>query len=183
MARPLPFFPVSWKEDLMPTKLKTVMPAVALALGLASCGGDSPTTPTPPPADVAGNYWATWTLQVLRQSDGFQTQFYCSGRVTFVQGPATGSTAPLTGFVVVDQPCAPESYDLLGTVGVNGAIEFTTEGPAPTEGPCPGGQDVRFSGQVTDQGGYHALSARGVTTVTCPEFGDHDFTYLLTGGF
>jgi len=162
-------------------KMTTV--TVALALGLAACGGDSPTSPSTPPADVAGSYWVSWTLQVLRQSDGFQTQFYCSGRLTLVQGAASGSTAPLTGFAVVEQPCAPESYDLAGTVDATGAIQFATDGPPPTEGPCPGGVDVRFSGQVSEQGGYHSLSARGVTTVTCPRFGEHAFTYLLNGGF
>jgi hypothetical protein len=167
----------------MKTKWHKAVVATVLALGLVACGGDgSPTTPSPPPEDVAGNYWLTWTLQVLRESDGFQTQFYCSGRLTFVQGAASGSIATLTGFAVVDLPCAPESYELQGTVDNNGAIQFTTDGPPPLEGPCPGGQGVSFSGQVTDENGWHSLSARGVTTVTCPEFGDHEFTYLLSGG-
>jgi hypothetical protein len=170
------------KEDSMFTRPRKAASLVALVLALAACGDDGPTTPTPPPADVAGNYWLTWTLQVLRRSDGFQTQFYCAGSITLVEGTATGSTAPLTGFAVVDLPCAPESFDLQGSVNALGAIQFTTDGPPPLEGPCPGAQDVRFSGQVTEQSGWHSLSARGVASVTCPEFGEHEFTYLLNGG-
>jgi hypothetical protein len=173
------------KEDTMFTRPAKVVSLAALALALVACGDDGPTTPatpTPPPADVAGSYWLTWTLQVLRESDGFQKQFYCSGRITLVQGAATGSQAPLTGFALVDSPCAPESYDLQGSVDAMGAIQFTTEGPAPPEGPCPGADDVRFSGQITEQSGWHSLSARGVATVTCPEFGEHEFTYVLDGG-
>jgi hypothetical protein len=166
----------------MVRKTKTVAIALALALGLTACGEKTPTAPTPPPASVAGNYWITWTLQVLRQSDGFQTQFFCSGRLTLVQGAATGSMAPLTGFAVADLPCAPESYDVQGSVDEAGAVRFTTNGPPPLEGPCPGGQDVSFSGQVTEEDGWRSLSARGVTSVTCPEFGEHDLTYLLNGG-
>lgn len=163
-----------------PVRLVSV---AALALALVACGGDDgPTTPTPPPAEVAGDYWVTWTLQVRRLSDGFQTQFYCSGRVTFIEGTGAGSTAPLSGFAVVDLPCAPESYDLQGRVDSAGAIWFTTDGPPPLEGPCPGAQDVDFSGQVTEQNGWHSLSARGVASVTCPEYGAHEFTYLLNGG-
>jgi len=155
--------------------------AAALALGLAACGGDDTvTSPTPPP-DVTGSYNGSWTLQVLRKSDGFQKAFLCSGRFTLSEGTATGGTAPLSGFAVVGSPCAPESYDLSGTVVGGGAVEFTTNGPRPTEGPCPGGKSVRFSGQITSNGSYRVLSARGVTTVTCPQFGDHELTYLISG--
>ena len=154
--------------------------AVALSLGLAACGGDngSPTSPTPPPI-VTGNYFMQWTLQVLRKSDGFQKEFTCYGQMTLVQGAATGSVASLSGFTVVSSGCAPESYDLNGSIGSGGAIEFTTNGPKPPEGPCPGGKNVRFSGQATTSDSYASLSARGVTTVTCPQFGDHEFTYLV----
>ncbi len=149
----------------------------ALALALSGCGGDdeSPTAPTPP-VDVAGAYYTSWTLQVLRKSDGFQKSFYCSGQLTLVQG-----TTALSGFAVVGSPCAPESYDLSGSIRAGGAIEFTTDGPRPTEGPCPGGKNVRFSGQVTSGDGWRTLSVRGVTTVTCPELGEHEFTYLIQG--
>jgi hypothetical protein len=153
---------------------------VALGLGLAACGGDdeSPTSVTPPP-DVAGRYSLTWTLQVLRKSDGFQKQFFCYGQMTLSQGTAAASTASLGGFAAVTAGCAPESYDLSGTVGAGGAVEFTTSGPKPPEGPCPGGRNVRYSGQITSSGDRRYLSARGVTTVTCPEFGEHEFTYLI----
>ena len=156
--------------------------AVALSLGLASCGGDaeSPTSVTPPP-DVAGAYYTSWTLQVLRKSDGFRKSFSCSGQLTLVQGTSGASSEPLSGFAVVGTPCTAESYDLSGRVSTGGAIEFTANGPRPTEGPCPGGKDVRFSGQVTSQDGWRSLSARGVTSVTCPQFGDHEFTYLIEG--
>jgi predicted small lipoprotein YifL len=163
-------------------KTRRLAAALGLALALTACGDDGPTTPTPPPADVAGSYWINWTLQVLRESDDFQTEFYCSGQLTLVQEAARGSVATLTGYAVVGSPCAPESYDLRGSVDANGAIQFTTDGPPPTEGPCPGGEDVRFSGQVTEQDGWHSLSARGVTSVSCPEFGAHEFTYLMNGG-
>jgi uncharacterized Zn-binding protein involved in type VI secretion len=154
--------------------------AVALSLGLTACGGDgdSPTSATPPP-DVAGPYFLQWTLQVLRKSDGFQKQFQCYGQMTLVQGTATASTSTLSGFATVTSGCAPESYDLSGTVSSGGAIEFNTNGPKPPEGPCPGGKNVHFSGQVTSSGSSVIVSARGVTTVTCPEFGDHEFTYLI----
>jgi hypothetical protein len=72
---------------------------------------------------------------------------------------------------VVSSPCAPESYDLRGTIAAGGAVEFTTNGPRPTEGPCPGGNDVRFSGQITSEDAWRSLSVRGVTTVTCPRRG------------
>ncbi len=164
------------------TRHRPAAPALvgALGLALAACGGDgeSPTSPTPPP-DVAGRYSLTWTLQVLRKSDGFQKQFYCYGQMTLVQGTASASTAPLSGFAAVTSGCAPESHDLSGTVGAGGAVEFTTNGPKPPEGPCPGGKNVRFSGQVTVSGSQAFLSTRGVTTVTCPEFGEHEFTYLV----
>jgi hypothetical protein len=160
---------------------QNLVAALAIALCAAACGGDAPTTPTVPPPDVAGNYYGTWTLQVLRKSDGFQKSFYCSGSFTFRQAPTSTSSAALGGFAVADAPCAPESYDLTGSVVAGGAVEFTTSGPRPLEGPCPGGQNVHYQGQITSDGSSHYLSARGVTTVTCPQFGEHEFTYLVTG--
>jgi len=161
--------------------LKKTSTVAALGLTLAACGGDSPTMPATPPPDVTGTYYMTWQLQVLRKSDGFQTQFYCGGSITLSQSAPSGNTGSLSGFVVVDAPCAPESYSLTGTVSAGGAVEFTTNGPRPLEGPCPGGTGVRYTGQITADSGYRSLSARGATTVTCPQFGEHDFTYLLTG--
>ena len=154
---------------------------VAFGLGLAACGGDeSPTSATPPPA-VGGSYFVQWTLQVLRKSDGFRTQFQCYGTMTLVQAPPAGSTSALSGFAVVNSGCAPESYDLTGSVSAGGAIEFTTNGPKPPEGSCPGGRSVRFSGQVSTSDSFVSLSTRGLTTVTCPQFGEHEFTYLVSG--
>jgi len=154
--------------------------AAALSLALVACGGDDdgPTTATPPPA-IGGSYFVQWTLQVLRRSDGFQTQFVCYGTMTLAQNPPAGSTSALSGFAVVSSGCAPESYDLSGSVSAGGVIEFTTNGPKPPEGPCPGGKDVRFTGQVTTSKSYASLSTRGVTTVTCPQYGEHEFTYLI----
>jgi hypothetical protein len=153
---------------------------LALSLGLTSCGGDSqgPTAVTPPP-DVTGPYFLSWTLQVLRKSDGFQKQFECYGQMTLGQSSAASSTSTLSGFATVNSGCAPESYDLNGSVRSGGAIEFNTNGPKPPEGPCPGGKNVHFSGQVTASGSSVIISARGVTTVTCPEFGEHEFTYVV----
>jgi hypothetical protein len=157
--------------------------AVALSLGLVACGGDDDqiTSVTPPP-DVAGPYFLQWTLQVLRKSDGFQKQFQCYGTMTLVQGTATASTSTLSGFTTVTSGCAPESYDLNGTVSSGGAIEFNTNGPKPPEGPCPGGTNVHFTGQATSSGSSVIVSARGVTTVTCPQYGEHEFTYLINAG-
>lgn len=151
---------------------------LAAASGLVGCGGDVTTTPTPVTnaPDVAGSYNTSWTLQVLRKSDGFQKEFYCPGRMTL----SSSASGTLSGFVVVDLPCAPESYDLTGKVLPGGALEVTTDGPKPTEGPCPGGHGVHYTGQAMPASGRaSSLSLRGVTDVTCPEFGEHRFTYLI----
>jgi hypothetical protein len=164
-------------------RFAALVPAAAILLSFAACGGDddSPTSVTPPP-DVSGTYYARWTLQVLRKSDGFQKQFQCYGTMTLVQGTATASTSTLSGFTTVTSGCAPESYDLNGTVSSGGAIEFNTNGPKPPEGPCPGGTNVHFTGQATSSGSSVIVSARGVTTVTCPQYGEHEFTYLINAG-
>lgn len=154
--------------------------AAVLALGLATCGDDSPTSPTPPPPDVAGTYQVRWTLEVLRLSDGFRIDFRWLGGLTLAQGPPSGRTAPLTGSAVVYSSTS-ELYDLAGTVDNHGGIRFTTSGPPPPEGPCPGGENVAFLGQVSQGAEGALLSARGVTTVDCPVFGEHEFTYRLDG--
>jgi hypothetical protein len=153
---------------------------VALGLGLCACSGngDSMTSVEPPP-NVAGTWWVNWTLHVLRKSDGFEKQFLCFGTMTFVQGSPTAGTSALSGFAEIRPECAPESPDLSGTISAGGAIQFTTNGPRPPEGPCPGGKNVRFSGVVTTDEYFVNLTARGVATVTCPEFGEHELTYLV----
>ena len=150
---------------------------LAAAAGLVGCGDDA-TTPTPVTnlPDVAGSYYSSWTLQVLRKSDGFQKQFSCPGQMTL----SASASGALTGFAVVEPPCAPESYDLTGKLLPGGALEITTGGPPPTEGPCPGGKNVSYTGQATPATGRaSSLSLRGVTDVTCPQFGEHQFTYLI----
>ncbi len=157
--------------------------SVALALAIAACGDDHDgvTRPVTPPPNVGGNYTGYWTLQVLRKSDGFKKQFYCQAWLAVQQAETDTSTAKLSGWVRVDSPCSPESYELEGTVAAGGAIEFTTDGPAPPEGPCPGGTGVRFSGQqaLMDSRSQYGLSARGVTNVSCPQYGEHQFTYII----
>ena len=160
--------------------------SLVLAFSLAGCGDDNdsittPTKPATPPPNIAGTYYGSWVLQVLRKSDGFQKQFRCYGRITFRQSGTSTSTAALTGFAGADSPCTPESWDLSeGAVRAGGALEFTTSGPAPLEGPCPGGKDVKFAGQSTPaSSGSYRLSARGVTNVSCPQYGEHEFTYII----
>ena len=146
------------------------------------CGdGDSkspvPTTPTPTIPDVSGRYTGTslWTLQVLRTSDNFQTSFNCGGTMTLTQSP--GSYA-IGGFMASTGPCEPNSFELAGSFQPGGAVTFRANGPRPPQGPCPGGRDIDFSGTFTN--GNRLLSARGVTRVQCPEFGEHVFSYLVT---
>ena len=159
--------------------VKRILAAAVLALALA-CGGraTSPTTISVP--QLAGVWRGNnfWTLQVTRLSDNFQISFTCPGTMTLSEGPFVNGVAQLTGFVVASAPCAPVSYDLVGTVQVNGTLSITTGGPPPTQGPCPGGSNITYAGQVTGTA-FESLSARGVTTVQCPEFGAHSFTYLL----
>jgi hypothetical protein len=151
-------------------------------VAIPGCGNDrTPTTPTPtaqptpnPPPDVSGRYSGTLTLQVLRMSDNFQTSFNCGATMTVTQTP---QTATLGGFFVSSAPCEPVSFDLAGMVQAGGATTIRTNGPRPPMGPCPGGKDVDFTGIFTTTG-TRSVSARGTTKVTCPEFGDHTFTYV-----
>lgn len=158
------------------TRMRKTAASLTLLLGLSGCG-DGPVGPEVDVPDLAGRYSGNWTLQVLRTSDRFRKSFACRGTLTLSQGPGFGSVASLSGFAVVldGNSCKPESFDVTGTVDANGAITLTTGGPPPTEGPCPGGSDVHYSGQVVGR----SLSARGVTRVQCPQFGEHEFTYLM----
>ena len=155
---------------------------ICFVASAVACGSDPAPTTTPTaiaPPNLAGTWspsGAFWTLQVLRLSDNFQKAFTCNGTMTLSQGPSIAGTATLSGFVVVSAPCAPISFDLTGSVQSNGAVSFTTGGPPPTEGPCPGGTNVSYTGQFASA----RLSARGVTNVECPEFGTHTFTYLIS---
>jgi hypothetical protein len=151
---------------------------IALVFAL-SCGSTS-TAPTAAPPQLSGVWVGSpfWTLQVTRLSDNFQTSFTCPGRMTLSEATAVNGAASLSGFAVASAPCAPVSFDLTGTIDSNGTLTLTTGGPPPTQGPCPGGTNVTYSGQVTGTN-FQNVSARGVTTVQCPEFGAHTFTYLL----
>jgi hypothetical protein len=155
--------------------------AGAYLASLIACGGTS-TTPSGAvtPSQLAGVWTGRplWTLQVLRISDNFTTSFTCAGSITLTEGPFVNGVAILGGFAVAGSPCAPVSFDLTGTVQSDGTLTIITGGPPPTEGPCPGGNNISYTGQVTGTG-FQALSARGVTTVQCPQFGEHRFTYLL----
>lgn len=170
--------------------LQRLVALAILGISLSNCGSDHATnvtpTPTPapapapapgpPPPDVSGRYSGTLTLQVLRESDNFQTSFNCSAQMTITQTPGT---AVLGGFWVSSSPCEPVSYDIAGTVQAGGATTLRTNGSRPPQGPCPGGKDVDFSGIITTTGS-RTLSLRGSTKVQCPEFGQHTFTYILT---
>src|SRR5688572_15645937 len=94
---------------------------------------------------------------------------------TLTQSP--GSFA-IGGFMASTGPCEPVSFELTGSFVAGGAVTFKANAPRPPQGPCPGGRDVEFSGTFTNTN--RLISARGVTRVQCPEFGEHVFTYLVT---
>jgi hypothetical protein len=142
---------------------------VALGLGLAACSGESdgPTTATPPPR-VGGDYYVNWTLQVLRKSDGFQKQFVLRP-MTLVQNPPVGSTSTLSG-LFVDRAARPSPTTSAGASAQTGCRVHHERLPPP-EGPCPGGKNLRYSGHVRTDDNGTTMRTRGVTTVTCPQFG------------
>jgi hypothetical protein len=173
-------------------EVRRIAAVVIIGLWFAGCGSnDSPSvtpsptpapaptpSPTPapqPPPDVSGRYSGTMTLQVLRESDNFQTSFNCSASMTITQSP--GASA-IGGFWVSNAPCEPVSYDITGSVQAGGATTLRTNGTRPPQGTCPGGKDVDFSGIITTTG-TRALSLRGATKVQCGDLGTHDFTYIL----
>jgi len=169
---------------------QTLLLALASALALGACGSDSddgtPTGATPTNTgtgavpQVAGVYSNSqlWVHQVLRTSDGFITSFTCSGSITLTQRPgaASGRGDTITGFAVVGSPCPPVSFDLSGSVGADGTINFVSGGPKPPQGPCPPAANVPYSGGVFGR----QINLRGSAVVTCPEFGEHRFTYLIS---
>jgi hypothetical protein len=170
--------------DFGPTRNGALL-IVTVSLFAYGCGDSKPKTPTAPtptptpvPApDVSGRYTGgpLWVLQVLRTSDNFQTSFNCNGTMTISQSPGNYSVA---GFMASSGPCEPVSFELTGSFEPGGAVTFRSDGPRPPQGPCPGGKDIEFRGTFTNSN--RLLSARGVTRVQCPEFGEHVFTYLVT---
>jgi hypothetical protein len=171
---------------------QTLALALASAFALGACGGDSdngstPTGNTPTTntgtgtvPQVAGVYSNSqlWVHQVLRTSDGFITSFTCSGSITLTQRPGStsGRGDTITGFAVVGSPCPPVSFDLSGSVAADGSISFVSGGPKPPQGPCPPAANVPYSGGVFGR----QINLRGSAVVTCPEFGEHRFTYIIS---
>ena len=150
------------------------------AFGCDDSKPQTSTAPTPSPApvpDLSGRWTGSplWVLQVLRTSDNFQTSFNCNGTMTIAQSPRSYS---IGGFMASTTPCEPVSFELAGTFAPGGAVTFKSDGPRPPQGPCPGGKEIEFTG--TFYGNNRLLSARGVTRVQCPEFGEHVFTYIVT---
>src|SRR5688572_21194530 len=102
--------------------------SVFLTLGCGDSDSPAPAAPTPTPTptptapDVSGRYTATnlWTLQVLRNSDNFQTSFNCGGTMTLTQSP--GSFA-IGGFMASTGPCEPVAG---GTAGAAPALLVTS---------------------------------------------------------
>ena len=160
---------------------------VGCLLVASACGGKSSTqptpvpTPTPSPAppsapDVSGRYIGTWTLQVLRESDNFQTSFNCSGAMTVTQSPGNFSFG---GFIVSSSPCEPATFDLSNaSFEQGGAAKFRSTSPHPPQGPCPRGTDVDYVGTFTNSN--RLLSAKGTTRVQCGDLGPHTYTYVIT---
>jgi len=130
---------------------------------------------------VAGVYTSSafWVHQVLRTSDGFMTSFTCSGSITLTQqpNPSNETADRLIGFAVVGAPCPAVSFDLTGSIGSDGTLQFVSGGPKPPQGPCPAASAVSYSGGVFDR----RLNVRGTGLVMCPEFGEHRFTYIVGG--
>lgn len=153
------------------------MAAVLLALPLlGGCGDDGGVNGpnNPPLPSIAGTYSSSslWLVQVLRFSDNFTTSFTCQGTLTIAQA----TSGALSGFAVVGAPCPPLSFPLAGAVRADGIITVNTGGPRPPQGPCPATLSVDYSGLASG----NSLSVRGSTIVTCPEFGDHRFTYIVS---
>ena len=156
--------------------------AVALVLGLAACGGDDDShhvrhsaagrrRPLLRAVDAPGppqERRLPEAVRLLRHDDPRPGDGDRLGRPCRASPSSTRSARP-------------SRTTSAGPISSGGAIEFNTNGPRPPEGPCPGGKNVHFTGQVTSSGTSGTVSARGVTTVSCPQFGEHEFTYLING--
>jgi hypothetical protein len=144
-------------------------------LVLAACGGDNPVAPTVPVPVVAGRYeaWNMWQVQFFRTRDGFTGSFYCAGSLTLSQ-----SRDRLTGFAVVGDPCPPASFDLSGSVTVDGGLSFTTGGPRPSVGQCPSPVAASYSGVASGS----QISLHATANLDCPGPGEgpHRFDYIIT---
>jgi len=164
--------------------MKNMMRGVALlgALALAACGDDNalpitPTSPPPPITNWSGTYSNSqlWLVAFERASDGWRSSYTCPGNLTISQGAQSGSSAPITGFAVVSQPCPPGTFEFTGTVNADGSMAFTTDGPRPLG--CPE-RRTNYAGLFTGR----QLSARGSTSIECSgvTVGTHRFDYVIT---
>ena len=157
--------------------------ALISVLALTGCGDDDvvptvPPPPTPPPiANFAGTYANSqlWLVTFVRASDGWQSSYTCPGTMTLSQGAQSGTSAPLTGFAVVNQPCPPTTFQLTGTVNGDGSMTLTTDGPRPLG--CPS-KLANYSGQFSGR----QVSARATTSIECSgeTVGTHRFDYVIT---
>jgi hypothetical protein len=154
-------------------------------LALAACGGDDDGTPTrpvtpspaPPPITFSGTYAHSqlWLVAFERMSDGWRSQYTCPGTMTLAQGPAVGSSAPLTGFAVVTAPCPSLTFEVTGTANGDGTVQFSMDGPRPLG--CPE-KKAPYAGIFSGR----QLSARGTTSIECSgeTVGTHRFDYVIT---
>lgn len=157
--------------------------ALLSVLTLAACGDDSspvaPPTPAPPApiTNWSGTYANSqlWLVAFERTSDGWRSSYTCPGTLTISQGAQSGTSAPLTGFVVVNQPCPPDTFDFTGTVSADGSMTLNTDGPRPPG--CPE-KRTSYTGLFTGR----QLSARGATSIDCDgeTVGTHRFDYVIT---
>jgi hypothetical protein len=152
--------------------------ALTLALSLAACGDDGPSTPSTTLPDVAGTWGVQWLVQFNRTRDGFEGSYNCWGTMTFSQSTQRGSSAGLTGFAVILSGCPIGTFDLNGTVNADGTMRISTVGPRPSVGQCPFAQAARYDGVLTGT----TLSARARMDVQCPGPGEgpHVFNYIMT---
>jgi len=156
--------------------------ALLAILALTGCGDDNdepviPVAPPPPITNWSGTYSNSqlWLVAFERASDGWRSSYTCPGTVTLSQGAQQGSSAPITGFAVVNQPCPPGTFEFSGTVQADSSVTFTTDGPRPLG--CPE-RRTNYAGLFTGR----QLSARGSTTIECSgvTVGAHRFDYVMT---